>query len=147
MREHSSFEILGATLDDAAGEAFDKGARLLGLGYPGGPAIQRAAEGGDPEAFEFPVAMSERGLDFSFSGLKTALVYGSATWGPSETERRRADLAASFQRAIVDQLVAKLERAARLRRLAGGRAGRRRGGERRAPRADRGALRASWACG
>ena len=113
VREPSSFEVLGQTVDDAAGEAFDKGARLLGLGYPGGPAIQRAAEEGDPDAFDFPVAMSERGLDFSFSGLKTSLVYRVRDLGPDETERRRADLAASFQRAITDQLVAKLRRAAR----------------------------------
>jgi N6-L-threonylcarbamoyladenine synthase len=113
VREHSSFEILGSTVDDAAGEAFDKGARLLGLGYPGGPAIQRAAEEGDPDAFEFPVAMSERGLDFSFSGLKTSLVYRVRDLGPEETESRRSDLAASFQRAITHQLSAKLERAAR----------------------------------
>ena len=113
VRERSRFETLGETVDDAAGEAFDKGARLLGLGYPGGPAIQSAAEGGDPEAFEFPVAMSERGLDFSFSGLKTALVYQVRDLGSEETERRRADLAASYQRAIVHQLAAKLERAAR----------------------------------
>ncbi len=113
VREHSSFQTLGSTVDDAAGEAFDKGARLLGLGYPGGPAIQRAAEDGDPEAFDFPVAMSERGLDFSFSGLKTSLVYRVRDLSPEETERRRADLAASFQRAITDQLMAKLERAAR----------------------------------
>ena len=113
VRDPSGFEVLGQTLDDAAGEAFDKGARLLGLGYPGGPAIQKAAERGDPEAFEFPVAMSERGLDFSFSGLKTALVYRVRDLGPEETESRRADLAASFQRAITDQLVAKLRRAAR----------------------------------
>jgi N6-L-threonylcarbamoyladenine synthase len=113
VRDPSGFEVIGQTLDDAAGEAFDKGARLLGLGYPGGPAIQGAAEGGDPEAFQFPVAMSGRGLDFSFSGLKTALVYAVRDLGPEETERRRADLAASFQRAIVDQLVAKLGRAAR----------------------------------
>ena len=113
VRDPSGFEVIGQTLDDAAGEAFDKGARLLGLGYPGGPAIQRAAEGGDPEAFDFPVAMSERGLDFSFSGLKTALVYRVRDLGAEETEARRADLAASFQRAITDQLVAKLRRAAR----------------------------------
>ncbi len=113
VREPSSFETVGRTLDDAAGEAFDKGARLLGLGYPGGPAIQRAAERGDPEAFEFPVAMSERGLDFSFSGLKTALVYRVRALGQEETERRVADLAASYQRAITGQLVAKLDRAAR----------------------------------
>jgi N6-L-threonylcarbamoyladenine synthase len=113
VRQRGAFEALGATVDDAAGEAFDKGARLLGLGYPGGPAIQGAAEAGDPGAFEFPVAMGERGLDFSFSGLKTSLVYRVRELGPEETERRRADLAASFQRAIVDQLMAKLERAAR----------------------------------
>jgi tRNA N6-adenosine threonylcarbamoyltransferase len=113
VSKHSSFDVLGQTVDDAAGEAFDKGARLLGLGYPGGPAIQRAAEEGDPEAFDFPVAMSERGLDFSFSGVKTSLVYRVRDLGPEETERRRADLAASFQRAITDQLVAKLRRAAR----------------------------------
>jgi N6-L-threonylcarbamoyladenine synthase len=113
VRDRSGFGVIGQTLDDAAGEAFDKGARLLGLGYPGGPAIQKAAETGDPEAFEFPVAMSGRGLDFSFSGLKTALVYKVRDLGPEETKRRRADLAASFQRAIVDQLVAKLRRIAR----------------------------------
>jgi N6-L-threonylcarbamoyladenine synthase len=113
VREPSGFEVIGQTLDDAAGEAFDKGARLLGLGYPGGPAIQRTAEMGDPEAFDFPVAMSGRGLDFSFSGLKTALVYKVRELGPGELEGMQADLAASFQRAIVDQLVAKLRRAAR----------------------------------
>jgi N6-L-threonylcarbamoyladenine synthase len=113
VRKPSGFEVIGQTVDDAAGEAFDKGARLLGLGYPGGPAIQNAAEGGDSGAFEFPVAMSGRGLDFSFSGVKTALVYRARELGPEETERRRADLAASYQRAITDQLVAKLERAAR----------------------------------
>ncbi len=112
VRDPSGFDVIGQTLDDAAGEAFDKGARLLGLGYPGGPAIQRAAEGGDPGAFDFPVAMSGRGLDFSFSGLKTALVYKVRDLGPEEIESRRADLAASFQRAIVDQLIAKLRRAA-----------------------------------
>jgi N6-L-threonylcarbamoyladenine synthase len=113
VRDTSGFEVIGQTLDDAAGEAFDKGARLLGLGYPGGPAIQRAAEGGDPEAFDFPVAMSGRGLDFSFSGVKTALVYRVRDLEPEEVESRRADLAASFQRAITDQLLAKLRRAAR----------------------------------
>ena len=112
VRERSSFDVLGQTVDDAAGEAFDKGARLLGLGYPGGPAIQALAESGDPEAFDFPVAMSERGLDFSFSGLKTSLVYRARDLGPEQTERRSADLAASFQRAITDQLIAKLRRAA-----------------------------------
>lgn len=113
VRDHSGYEQLGSTHDDAAGEAFDKGARLLGLGYPGGPAIQAEAEGGDPVAFEFPVAMSrDPGLDFSFSGLKTALLYRVREMDPAEVTERRADLAASFQHAIVEQLIAKLRRAA-----------------------------------
>jgi tRNA N6-adenosine threonylcarbamoyltransferase len=112
VRDHQGHEILGETLDDAAGEAFDKVARLLGLGYPGGPALQRLAEDGDPDAFELPVAMSrDPGLDFSFSGLKTALVYLCRDLGPDGVEERRADLAASFQAAAVGQLAAKLERA------------------------------------
>jgi N6-L-threonylcarbamoyladenine synthase len=106
------FEVLGQTLDDAAGEALDKGARLLGLGYPGGPAIERLAADGDPDAFDFPVAMARQpGLDFSFSGLKTALLYAIRALDAGEMERRRADLAASYQAAVVAQLVAKLERA------------------------------------
>jgi N6-L-threonylcarbamoyladenine synthase len=112
VREHARFEVLGQTLDDAAGEALDKGARLLGLGYPGGPAIEREASSGDPEAFEFPVAMAHApGLDFSFSGLKTALLYTARDLGPEQTRTRRPDLAASFQAAVIDQLVARLKRA------------------------------------
>jgi N6-L-threonylcarbamoyladenine synthase len=112
VRDRGSFEVLGRTLDDAAGEAFDKGARLLGLGYPGGPAIQRAAVDGDPEAFELPVAMTrDPGLDLSFSGLKTALVYRVRELGEELAAASRADLAASYQRAITEQLAAKLERA------------------------------------
>ena len=112
VRSHDGFETLGQTLDDAAGEALDKAARLLGLGYPGGPAIERLAAGGDPEAFELPVGMTrDPGLDFSFSGLKTALVYAVADLSEPELERRRADLAAAFQSAVVGQLVAKLDRA------------------------------------
>ncbi len=112
VREHGGYELLGQTLDDAAGEAFDKVARMLGLGYPGGPALERLAREGDPGAFEMPVAMSrDPGLDFSFSGLKTALVYLCRDLGPEEVEQRRADLAASFQAAAVGQLTAKLERA------------------------------------
>ena len=111
VTSHDGFEVLGQTLDDAAGEALDKGARLLGLGYPGGPAIERTARAGDPEAFQFPVAMSRNPrLDFSFSGLKTALLYAIRDLDPAEVERRRADLAASYQSAVVDQLVAKLQR-------------------------------------
>jgi N6-L-threonylcarbamoyladenine synthase len=112
VRRHEAYEVLGQTLDDAAGEALDKGARLLGLGYPGGPAIERLAREGDAGAFDFPVAMTHGpGLDFSFSGLKTALLYATRELGPAEAERRRADLAASYQAAIVGQLLAKLERA------------------------------------
>jgi N6-L-threonylcarbamoyladenine synthase len=114
VREHGGYELLGQTLDDAAGEALDKAARLLGLGFPGGPEIERLAREGDPDVFEFPVAMTrDPGLDFSFSGLKTALVYRCRELGEAETERRRADLAAGFQSAVVGQLVAKLERALR----------------------------------
>jgi tRNA N6-adenosine threonylcarbamoyltransferase len=111
VREHGRSERLGTTLDDAAGEAFDKGARLLGLGYPGGAALDRLAREGDPDAFEFPVARVP-GLDFSFSGLKTALLYATHDLGPQETERRKADLAASYQRAIVHALAGGLRRAA-----------------------------------
>ena len=111
VREHAGYELLGQTLDDAAGEAFDKVARMLGLGYPGGPALEKLAREGDAEAFSMPVAMSRNpGLDFSFSGLKTALVYLCRDLGPEGVEERRADLAACFQAAAVGQLVAKLER-------------------------------------
>ncbi len=105
------YEVLGETLDDAAGEAFDKGARLLGLGYPGGPAVERLAREGDPSAFSFPTAGGMRGLDFSFAGLKTALLYKVRELGEEEAERRRADLAASYQRAIVESLALRVERA------------------------------------
>jgi N6-L-threonylcarbamoyladenine synthase len=104
VRDESGYEVLGTTLDDAAGEAFDKGARLLGLEYPGGAALDRLARDGDPEAYSFPVARVP-GLDFSFSGLKTALLYTVRDLAPGELERRRADLAASYQRAIVRALV------------------------------------------
>jgi N6-L-threonylcarbamoyladenine synthase len=105
------YEVLGQTLDDAAGEAFDKGARLLGLGYPGGPALERLAADGDPDAFEFPTARRLGGLDFSFAGLKTSLVYRVRDLGEAEAERRRADLAAAYQRAIVESLALRVERA------------------------------------
>lgn len=104
-------EVLGATHDDAAGEAFDKGARMLGLGYPGGPALQRLAEDGDPGAFRFPTAQQVPGLDFSFSGLKTSLLYKLRELGEEEAQRRHADLAASYQRAIVETLARRVERA------------------------------------
>jgi N6-L-threonylcarbamoyladenine synthase len=110
VRDHRRYEVLGSTLDDAAGEAFDKGARLLGLGYPGGREIDRLARAGDPSAVRFPVARVA-GLDFSFSGLKTALLYAVRELAPEELERRRADLAASYQRAIVQALVERAEAA------------------------------------
>jgi N6-L-threonylcarbamoyladenine synthase len=100
--------VLGSTIDDAAGEAFDKGARLLGLGYPGGAEIDRLARDGDPEAFDFPVARVP-GLDFSFSGVKTSLLYAVRDLA---VEQRRADLAASYQRAIVRALVERTQQAA-----------------------------------
>jgi tRNA N6-adenosine threonylcarbamoyltransferase len=107
VRERGRSERLGTTLDDAAGEAFDKGARLLGLRYPGGAAIDRLAREGDSTAFDFPVARVP-GLDFSFSGLKTALLYAVRDLGPEEVEVRKADLAASYQHAIVRALVQRL---------------------------------------
>lgn len=111
VRDRSGYRIVGTTLDDAAGEAFDKGARVLGLGYPGGAALDRAAREGDPTAYAFPVARVP-GLDFSFSGLKTALLYVVRDLPAGELERRRADLAASYQRAIVRALVQRTEAAA-----------------------------------
>src|SRR6185437_1792651 len=117
VQERSGFRRLGTTIDDAAGEAFDKGARLLGLGYPGGAALDRIAREGDPEAYDFPVARVP-GLDFSFSGLKTSLLYAVRDLTPAQLEERRPDLAASYQRAIVKALVGRLREA--------GRAGRRR---------------------
>src|SRR5206468_4772648 len=95
--------VLGTTLDDAAGEAFDKGARLLGLGYPGGAAVDRLAREGNAAAYRFPVAKLP-GLDFSFSGLKTSLLYQVRDLSGEELAERRADLAASYQRAIVRAL-------------------------------------------
>ena len=111
VRDRSGFDLLGSTLDDAAGEAFDKGARLLGLGYPGGAEIDRVAREGDPEAYSFPVARVPD-LDLSFSGLKTALLYAVRDLPETELVARRADLAASYQRAIVRALVGRLRAAA-----------------------------------
>jgi N6-L-threonylcarbamoyladenine synthase len=110
VQDHAGYRVLGTSIDDAAGEAFDKGARLLGLGYPGGAELDRLAREGDPEAVSFPVARVP-GLDFSFSGLKTALLYAVRELG-DELEPRRADLAASYQRAIVRALVERTQAAA-----------------------------------
>jgi N6-L-threonylcarbamoyladenine synthase len=110
VQERGGYTVLGTTLDDAAGEAFDKGARLLGLGYPGGREIDALAKQGDPTAYDFPVARVP-GLDFSFSGLKTALLYKVRDLASEELAARRADLAASYQRAIVRALVQRLEAA------------------------------------
>jgi N6-L-threonylcarbamoyladenine synthase len=111
VESYGTQRVAGTTLDDAAGEAFDKGARLLGLGYPGGREIDRLACEGDPTAFDFPVAKVP-GLDFSFSGLKTALLYATKKLSPEELEQRRSDLAASYQRAIVRALVERVREAA-----------------------------------
>jgi N6-L-threonylcarbamoyladenine synthase len=108
MRELGRYRPLGQTIDDAAGEAFDKVARYLGLGYPGGPAIERAAADGRPDAIAFPRALLNEGLDFSFSGLKTAVMNHVRAHPDVST----ADVAASFQAAVVDVLVAKARRAA-----------------------------------
>jgi N6-L-threonylcarbamoyladenine synthase len=133
MTGHGRYRHLGRTLDDAAGEAFDKGARLLGLGYPGGPAIQRAAEGGDPSRFDLPRAWLGESYDFSFSGLKTALLRIVEPYrlpsSPAEqsstspfvehrppvysAELPIADLAAAYQEAVVEVLAVKAVRAAR----------------------------------
>jgi N6-L-threonylcarbamoyladenine synthase len=111
VQKRGSFTVLGRTIDDAVGEAFDKGARLLGLGYPGGAELDRLAQAGDPRAFDFPVARVP-GFDFSFSGVKTALLYAVRKLAPDELERRRADLAASYQRALVTALVERTRQAA-----------------------------------
>ena len=109
--ERDGFAVLGQTLDDAAGEAFDKGARMLGLPYPGGPALERLARDGDPGAFAFPTGKGVADLNFSFAGLKTALLYKAKELGEEATRERRADLAASFQHAIVEALAVRTERA------------------------------------
>lgn len=111
--EPSRFSILGETLDDASGEAMDKGARLLGLGYPGGRELDVLAEQGDPTAFSFPVALREKGnLDFSFSGVKTAVFYLLREMTPDERRARAADVAAAYRAAVVEALVSKLLAAA-----------------------------------
>jgi N6-L-threonylcarbamoyladenine synthase len=125
VHEHDGFEVLGRTLDDAAGEAFDKGARMLGLGFPGGAALERLAAEGDPEAFSFPGSRGERSrggrgtsrqafarsLDFSFAGVKTALLYRLRELSEPQARARVADLAASYQAAIVDSLILRAEQA------------------------------------
>jgi N6-L-threonylcarbamoyladenine synthase len=122
VREHDGFEVLGRTLDDAAGEAFDKGARMLGLGYPGGAALERLAAGGDPRSHAFPQGGQRpglgvgaqafaRSLDFSFAGLKTALLYRVRELSESELQAQAADLAAAYQAAIVQRLLERAERA------------------------------------
>ncbi len=128
VRDPAGYDVVGTTRDDAAGEAFDKGARLLGLGYPGGAALDPSRATGDPGAFEFPVARVP-GFDFSFSGLKTALVYAVRDLPAEELDRRRADLAASYQRAIVRALVERTRAAAAALGRSPDRCGRRRRGE------------------
>ena len=111
VEDHEGFAVLGRTLDDAAGEAFDKGARLLGLPFPGGPALERLARDGDPAAFGFPIARNLAGLDFSFAGVKTSLLYKVRDLGADGARERAADLAASFQHAIVEALAERCEQA------------------------------------
>jgi N6-L-threonylcarbamoyladenine synthase len=113
MTDHLTYQRLGSTLDDAAGEAFDKVARLLGLSYPGGPSVQRAAENGDPTRFKFPRARLEGAYDFSFSGLKTAVLYAVNDLKNQGSTLPVEDLAASFQAAVVDVLFHKTIQAAR----------------------------------
>jgi len=110
VTERSGYRVLGTTLDDAAGEAFDKGARLLGLRYPGGAELDVLARTGDPTAYAFPVAKVD-GFDFSFSGVKTALLYAVRALSPDELAEKRADLAAAYQRAIVTALVERVRSA------------------------------------
>jgi tRNA N6-adenosine threonylcarbamoyltransferase len=125
VTERDGYEVLGRTLDDAAGEAFDKGARMLGLGYPGGPALERLAAGGDPEAYLLPGSAADRArggkgagrqafdrsLDFSFAGLKTALLYQLRGMNAAEVAERAPDLAASYQAAIVESLIVRARQA------------------------------------
>jgi N6-L-threonylcarbamoyladenine synthase len=111
MKKHGDYKILGETVDDAAGEAFDKTAKLLGLGYPGGPALSKLAENGDPKKFNFPRPMiNSKDFNFSFSGLKTSVLYEVQSL-KAISYKLKADLAASIQAAIVESLVSKTERA------------------------------------
>ena len=110
MPEHGRFEVIGRTRDDAAGEAFDKAARMLGLGYPGGPALDRLARTGDARRQPLPKP-SLPGLEFSFSGLKTALLYRLRDLGAEAGEQEKADLAAAFERSVVESLLEKLDEA------------------------------------
>lgn len=110
MVDHGEYRHLGGTIDDAAGEAFDKVGRLIGLPYPGGPAIDKAARSGNPQAFKFPRAIMDDGFNFSFSGLKTSVLRQTQRY--HEGRMPVNDLAASFQSAVVDVLVSKTERAA-----------------------------------
>jgi len=112
MSEHGRFEVIGRTRDDAAGEAFDKAARMLGLGFPGGPALDRLARTGSPKRQPLP-RPSLPGLEYSFSGLKTALLYRLRDLGLGVTDQDRADLAAAFEQSVVDSLLEKLDRAMR----------------------------------
>jgi N6-L-threonylcarbamoyladenine synthase len=112
MPEHGVFEVIGRTRDDAAGEAFDKAARMLGLGYPGGPALDRLARTGDASRQPLP-RPSLAGLEYSFSGLKTALLYRLRDLGDKVTPQDRADLAAAFERSVVESLLEKLDQALR----------------------------------
>lgn len=119
VAEDYGMHLLGETLDDAAGEALDKGARMLGLGFPGGPAISHAAKTGDPDRYDFPIGLKDRkSLDFSFSGLKTSLLYRLRDMGEERIREELPHLAASYEAAVVEALVRKLLRAADLQEAA-----------------------------
>ena len=105
MTDHLVYEYLGSTLDDAAGEDFDKVARLMNLAYPGGPAIQAAAAEGDPNTYDFPIAKLDNPWDFSFSGLKTAVMRQVDAFKDFASDVPVADIAASFQATVVETLI------------------------------------------
>ena len=110
VNNFGTYQLLGTTVDDAAGEAFDKGARMLGLNYPGGPEIQKASKGGNPTAYKFPRPINKKSkLDFSFSGLKTALLYTCKKLSPKEIDANLSDLSASYQEAIIDSLIIRIK--------------------------------------
>ena len=115
VQEMGNYQLLGETRDDAAGEAFDKGARILGLGYPGGPEIEKAAKGGDPTTIEFPRSLlGNNNLEFSFSGLKTSLLYFMDDFQATKNISKK-DVIASYQQAIIDVLVTKVKRAMKMK--------------------------------
>ena len=118
VKRHNEYKIISDTVDDAAGEAFDKGARILGLGYPGGPEIQKKSEGGDPHKYLFTIPnIKKKPFDFSFSGLKTALLYTKKKLDEKNTKYKINDLAASYQEVIIDTLIDKIKKVSKLHNI------------------------------